>query len=375
MLLSYIKYLDIVNPKLADIEDRNLRLAAGGYTELKDDIKDICIFLYSNLYKAFIDLTFAIKSLSPEDRRKKEPQLMNKMREKFIMIGDQATSMLKAKFPNYKVPSFIEDFAVGAFDSFGTPELDAWYSHEYNQHVIIFRFFNKNELAQGSLVPVSSNEFFGYLEHELNHYIQLKDYIWKTDKDDNLILSKDEFDQKNNALTEKLKSEAKKYRIEDPKEVARLYSRVLGDNPNGFEMQDLETAAKDIIDSDNSILWDRNSRNEVSAHIQNIMRQLPPPTQKDIRNTTSFFRYVGQSNDFIEYISFVKNPIVKNKFLKALYVAITTNMDNPDKFDISNIEDSMFSDVEDYRTSKELEQFIDPAQKLKSMQPMKKRKK
>ena len=88
MLLSYIKYLDIVNPKLADIEDRNLRLAAGGYTELKDDIKDICIFLYSNLYKAFIDLTFAIKSLSPEDRRKKEPQLMNKMREKFIMIGD-----------------------------------------------------------------------------------------------------------------------------------------------------------------------------------------------------------------------------------------------------------------------------------------------
>ena len=375
MLLSYIKYLDTVNPRLADAEDRNLRLAAGGYTELKDDIKDICIFLYSNLYKTFIDLTYSIRSLSPADRQRQEPKLMNAMRSKFINIGDEATSMLQAKYPNYQVPRFIEDFAAGVFESFGTPELDAWYSHEYNQHVLVFRFFNKNELLNGSLVPVSSNEFFGYVEHEINHYIQLKDYVWKTDDTGELILSKEEFDKKNNSLTEKHKSEAKHFKIEDPKEVARLYSRVLGDQISGFELQDIEAAAKDIIESDNQILWDRNNPTEVSAHIQNIMRQLPSPKPKDVSNTKSFFAYVGKSNDFIEYISFVKNPVVKNKFLKALYVAITTNMNNPDKFDITNIEDTLFADVEDYRANKESELMRSPAEKLKTMQPMKKRRK
>jgi phosphosulfolactate phosphohydrolase-like enzyme len=42
-----------------------------------------------------------------------------------------------------------------------------------------------------------------------------------------------------------------------------------------------------------------------------------------------------------------------------------------DKF---NIEDTMFSDVEDYRASKDLELIKSPAEKLKTMQPMRKRK-
>ena len=375
MLIDFLKYLDTQNPKLADIEDKNLRLAAGGYTELKDDLKEICTYLYSNLYKSFIDLTYGIRKLSPNERYFMEPKLMKKMRESFIKIGEEATKMLQAKYPNYQVPTFIEDFSIGAFDSFGRPELDAWYSHEYNQHLIVFRFFNKKDLMEGSLTPVSSSEFFGYLEHELNHFIQLKDYIWKLDEKGNLLLSKEEFEQKNNALTEKHKSEAKKFRIEDPKEVARLYSKVFGDDLRGFEIQDLEAAAKDIIDSDNSILWDRNNPKEFSAHVQNIMRQLPPPTPKDISNTKSFFKYVGQSNDFIEYVSFVKNPIIKNKFLKALYVAITSNADNPDKFNLDSIEDSIFADVEEHRMMRENEQFSAQKPKLTTMQPMKKKKK
>lgn len=372
---NYLQYLDSYNPKAADLHDTNLRLAAQGYIDIKSVVYDIGKQLYSDFYKASLQM-------KRDTSINKKPNAGIEMCNSFVQACRQASIALKSKFPGYSTPEFHELLCMGPSIREQFKDYDAFYNpaNKKDNHVILFRFFTLESYVDKTYEAKSFNKFLSDIEHELTHFFQAKDYLLKTDENGNLVLSDEEFKRRTKVIEATYKLKAKEFMIKDPKKIFDYLRKQFGNEFTEKDFNKLFPIINDLIRTESPSLWDRNDPREVSAHIGDILRQLPPPTEEDLANTKNFFKYVGKSKSFNEYILMVNNPEVKKKFLSSLYSAIQNKKEDSTSFEIT---DCATHEIfpEESKIQEKLEKDLEKLQPksfapaLKSMQPMQKKKK
>jgi hypothetical protein len=253
------------------------------------------------------------------------------------------------------------------------PELSsfgAYYQPSFDHHIIIVRFF-KNQGGGMSFEPSSFNTFLSDIEHELTHFSQAKELLFKTDSDGNLLHDRETFKTKLDSYLKANKDRAKEFKIKDVDEALDLVAKMEGLNLSPSMRSSLRPDIEKMILNDEPSLWDRNDPREPSAHIQDILRQLKPPTENDLSSSENFMSYVNKSEAFKTYMLSVKDVRVKKSLLKSLYYAVNLKKDDPTAFKISEKdEDTLFPEV-----AKAYEDLYKKPEPMKSMQPMKAKKK
>ena len=374
---NYLQFLDFYNPRAADLHDSNLRLAAQGYIDVKSIVYDLGREMYSSFYKASLKMMRDIKI-----NKKPDASAGAEMCNAFGEACKQASLSLRSKFPNYQTPEFHELTCMGPSTREQFKDYDAFYNPTNNKetHVILVRFFTLESSIDKTYEAKTFNKFLSDIEHELTHFFQAKDYLLKTDENGNLLLSDEEFKRRTKVIQSTYQLKAKEWMIRDPKKIFEYLRKQLGNEFTEKDFGKLLPIINDLIRSETPSLWDRNDPREVSAHIGDILRQLPPPTQENLASTENFFKYVERSKSFKEYMLMVSNPEVKKKFLSTLYSAIQNKKDDPTSFEITDCAtDEIFPD--ESKMQEKLEKDLEKLQPkplsppLRSMQPMQKKKK
>lgn len=373
---DYLRYLDKTNIRAADFHDNNLRLAAQGYIDIKSIISEVGKLLYGSFTRAYNQMVRDVKI-----NKKPHQTAGTIMCGSFSDATKQASKMLKELFPGYQTPEFHELTCLSPSIQEEFRDYDAFYhpSNKKDSHVIFVRYFTAQSVQNKEFDPKDYSRFLSDIEHELTHFYQAKDYLFKSNKDGSLAISNDEFERRTKTIG-KLKDQAKKFMIRDPKEVFETLKSQFGKDLTDNDYKRLLPIINDLIQRETPSLWDRNDPHEVSAHVGDILRQLPQPTDDDISNRDNFFRYLEQAKSFREYMFMVRDPEIKKKFLSTLYSAVINKKNDPSSFVITDCAtDEIFP--EEAKMIEKLEKDIAKSQEkpslpgMKPMQPMQKKKK
>jgi hypothetical protein len=353
------------------------RTAAQGYIDVKSIVYEIGRSLYSSFFKASMRMMRDIKI-----NKKPDSAAGADMCSAFAEACEQASASLRSKFPGYQTPEFHELTCLGSATREQFKDYDAYYNPTNNKetHIILVRFFTLESSYSKTFEAKNFNKFLSDIEHELTHFYQAKDYLLKTDENNNLLLSDEEFKRRTKVIQAAYQLKAKSFMIRDPKRIFEYLRKQLGSEFTEKDFGKLLPIINDLIRSETPSLWDRNDPREVSAHIGDILRQLPAPTEENLSSTENFFKYVQQSKSFKEYMLMVNSPEVKKKFLSTLYSAIQNKKNDPSSFEITDCAtDEIFP--EESKMQEKLERDLEKSQPkpfaptMKSMQPMQKKKK
>lgn len=373
---DYLSYLDKTNIKAADLHDENLRLSARGYIDIKSIIYDVGKFLYGSFTRAYNQMVRDVKI-----NKKTHQAAGSTMCASFSEATNQASKMLRDLFPGYQTPDFHELTCLAPSIQEEFRDYDAFYhpSNKKDSHVIFVRYFTAQSVQNKEFDPKDYSRFLSDIEHELTHFYQAKDYLFKVDDKNNLILPDAEFQRRTKTIG-KLKDQAKKFMIKDPMEVFETLKSQFGKDLTDNDYKRLLPIINDLIQRETPSLWDRNDPLEVSAHIGDIIRQLPQPTEQDLSSRDNFFKYLEGAKSFREYMFMVRDPKIKKKFLSSLYSAILAKKDDPSSFTITDCAtDEIFPD--EAKMINKLERDIAKSEEksfapsFKTMQPMQKKKK